>query len=34
MNQRFEPSGPLTGELTAPADKSISHRAALLGAMA
>jgi 3-phosphoshikimate 1-carboxyvinyltransferase len=34
MNQRFEPSGPLTGELTAPADKAISHRAALLGAMA
>jgi 3-phosphoshikimate 1-carboxyvinyltransferase len=34
MNQRFEPSGPLTGELIAPADKSISHRAALLGAMA
>ena len=34
MNQRFEPSGPLSGELTAPADKSISHRAALLGAMA
>ena len=34
MNLRFEPSGPLTGELTAPADKSISHRAALLGAMA
>ena len=34
MNVRFEPSGPLTGELTAPADKSISHRAALLGAMA
>jgi 3-phosphoshikimate 1-carboxyvinyltransferase len=34
MNVRFEPSGPLVGELTAPADKSISHRAALLGAMA
>jgi 3-phosphoshikimate 1-carboxyvinyltransferase len=34
MNQRFEPSGPLSGELRAPADKSISHRAALLGAMA
>jgi 3-phosphoshikimate 1-carboxyvinyltransferase len=35
MNMRFEPprSG-LSGELTAPADKSISHRAALLGAMA
>src|ERR1039457_7561975 len=34
MNMRFEPSGGLQGELTAPADKSISHRAALLGAMA
>jgi len=34
MNQRFEPSGGLVGELRAPADKSISHRAALLGAMA
>jgi 3-phosphoshikimate 1-carboxyvinyltransferase len=34
MNMRFEPAGPLSGELTAPADKSISHRAALLGAMA
>jgi 3-phosphoshikimate 1-carboxyvinyltransferase len=34
MNMRFEPAGPLYGELTAPADKSISHRAALLGAMA
>jgi 3-phosphoshikimate 1-carboxyvinyltransferase len=34
MNLRFEPAGPLYGELTAPADKSISHRAALLGAMA
>ncbi len=34
MNLRFEPSGPLSGELTAPADKAISHRAALLGAMA
>jgi 3-phosphoshikimate 1-carboxyvinyltransferase len=31
---RFEPSAGLHGELTAPADKSISHRAALLGAMA
>jgi 3-phosphoshikimate 1-carboxyvinyltransferase len=31
---RFEPSRALTGELRAPADKSISHRAALLGAMA
>jgi len=34
MNLRFEPAGRLTGELTAPPDKSISHRAALLGAMA
>ncbi len=31
---RFEPSGPLRGELRPPPDKSISHRAALLGAMA
>jgi 3-phosphoshikimate 1-carboxyvinyltransferase len=31
---RFEPASGLEGELTAPADKSISHRAALLGAMA
>ena len=29
----FGPSGPLRGEVTAPADKSISHRAALFGAM-
>ncbi len=35
MNIRFEPArSGLSGELTAPADKSISHRAALLGAMA
>ncbi len=34
MNIRFEPTRGLTGRLTAPADKSISHRAALLGAMA
>jgi len=33
MNARFEPSGALTGKLRVPADKSISHRAALLGAM-
>ncbi|HEV2998324.1 MAG TPA: 3-phosphoshikimate 1-carboxyvinyltransferase [Solirubrobacteraceae bacterium] len=33
MNLRFEPSEGLTGQYTAPADKSISHRAALLGAM-
>jgi 3-phosphoshikimate 1-carboxyvinyltransferase len=30
---RFEPSGRLTGSVTPPADKSISHRAALFGAM-
>jgi 3-phosphoshikimate 1-carboxyvinyltransferase len=29
----FEPSGPLQGTYTPPADKSISHRAALFGAM-
>ncbi|MGO9762599.1 MAG: 3-phosphoshikimate 1-carboxyvinyltransferase [Solirubrobacteraceae bacterium] len=34
MNTRFEPAQGLSGELRAPADKSISHRAALLGAMA
>ncbi|MHB8234842.1 MAG: 3-phosphoshikimate 1-carboxyvinyltransferase [Solirubrobacteraceae bacterium] len=34
MNMRFEPARGLTGELRAPPDKSISHRAALLGAMA
>jgi 3-phosphoshikimate 1-carboxyvinyltransferase len=33
MNMRFEPARGLTGKLRAPADKSISHRAALLGAM-
>jgi len=31
---RFEPSGPLRGDYTPPPDKSISHRAALFGAMA
>jgi 3-phosphoshikimate 1-carboxyvinyltransferase len=30
---RFEPSGPLRGRLATPPDKSISHRAALIGAM-
>lgn len=30
---RFQPSGKLSGSLTPPPDKSISHRAALLGAM-
>src|SRR5664280_2649708 len=34
MNMRFEPAGGLSGELRAPPDKSIAHRAALLGAMA
>ncbi len=34
MDARFEPSRGLHGEYTAPPDKSISHRAALLGAMA
>jgi 3-phosphoshikimate 1-carboxyvinyltransferase len=31
---RFGPSGPLRGELQPPPDKSVSHRAALIGAMA
>jgi 3-phosphoshikimate 1-carboxyvinyltransferase len=30
----FEPASPLSGELRPPPDKSVSHRAALLGAMA
>jgi 3-phosphoshikimate 1-carboxyvinyltransferase len=30
---RFDPSGPLRGEITPPPDKSLSHRAALLAAM-
>ena len=34
MNARFEASGPLRGRIAPPADKSISHRAALVGAMA
>ncbi|HJS93967.1 MAG TPA: 3-phosphoshikimate 1-carboxyvinyltransferase [Solirubrobacteraceae bacterium] len=34
MNVRFDPAGPLRGSLRVPADKSISHRAALIGAMA
>jgi 3-phosphoshikimate 1-carboxyvinyltransferase len=34
MNQRFEPSGPLRGTVTVATDKSISHRAAIIGAMA
>jgi len=31
---RFDPSGPLRGRVTVPADKSISHRAAIIAAMA
>jgi 3-phosphoshikimate 1-carboxyvinyltransferase len=31
--RRFAPSGPLQGDLRPPPDKSISHRAALIGAM-
>lgn len=34
MSTRFEPAGGLRGRLRPPPDKSISHRAALLGAMA
>ena len=34
MNMRFEPASGLSGVVRAPSDKSISHRAALLGAMA
>jgi 3-phosphoshikimate 1-carboxyvinyltransferase len=33
MAARFDPSGPLRGSLRPPADKSISHRAALIAAM-
>ena len=33
IDRRFEPSGALRGTLRAPPDKSISHRAALIGAM-
>ena len=32
-SRRFEPTGPLRGSYRPPADKSISHRAALFGAM-
>jgi 3-phosphoshikimate 1-carboxyvinyltransferase len=34
VNVRFDPSGPLRGQVSVPADKSISHRAALIAAMA
>jgi 3-phosphoshikimate 1-carboxyvinyltransferase len=33
MNVRFDPSGPLRGRIRVPADKSISHRAAIIAAM-
>lgn len=33
MATRFDPSGPLRGTLVPPADKSVSHRAALIAAM-
>jgi 3-phosphoshikimate 1-carboxyvinyltransferase len=33
MNQTFSPGAAIRGTLTAPPDKSLSHRAALLGAM-
>jgi 3-phosphoshikimate 1-carboxyvinyltransferase len=34
MSVRFDPLGPVRGELRPPPDKSVSHRAALIGAMA
>jgi 3-phosphoshikimate 1-carboxyvinyltransferase len=34
VNQRFDPCGPLRGRIRPPADKSISHRAAIVAAMA
>jgi 3-phosphoshikimate 1-carboxyvinyltransferase len=34
VNARFDPAGPLRGTLRPPADKSISHRAAIVGAIA
>ncbi len=33
MPTRFDPSGPLSGSLRPPPDKSVSHRAALIAAM-
>jgi 3-phosphoshikimate 1-carboxyvinyltransferase len=33
VRTKFVPAGPLRGDYTPPADKSISHRAALIGAM-
>jgi 3-phosphoshikimate 1-carboxyvinyltransferase len=34
VNARFDPAGPLRGRTVVPADKSISHRAAIFAAMA
>jgi 3-phosphoshikimate 1-carboxyvinyltransferase len=34
MNARFDPAGPLRGSLRVAADKSVSHRAAIFGALA
>jgi 3-phosphoshikimate 1-carboxyvinyltransferase len=34
VNARFDPGVPLRGRIAPPADKSISHRAAIIGAMA
>ena len=34
MPRRFAPAGPLTGRIRVPGDKSISHRALMLGALA
>jgi len=34
VNVRFDPSGPLRGSLRVAGDKSVSHRAAIFGAMA
>ena len=31
---QIQPCGPLRGEITVPGDKSISHRAVMLGALA
>ena len=33
MSSRFDPQGPLRGRIQAPPDKSISHRAALIGSI-
>jgi 3-phosphoshikimate 1-carboxyvinyltransferase len=34
VNARFAPSGPLRGQVRVPADKSVSHRSAIIAAMA